>query len=60
MPETTQLIQLSAHDIIALIKEKIVQRGNICMASNSSFLTVLSLLEEEMAKELSNDKFKLH
>lgn len=58
MPNTTKLIQLSAEELIMLIKEKVIQRGDICIASNSSFLKVLSLLDDEMAKELPYAKSK--
>jgi len=40
-------IQLSANDIVALILEKTVHREDFTIASNSSFLAVLSLLSQK-------------
>jgi hypothetical protein len=59
MPNTTKLIQLSAEELISLIKEKTVQRGEIVISSTTSFLSILARLDDEMRKELSNDRFKL-
>jgi hypothetical protein len=56
--QKTQLITLTADEIISLIKEKTVQRDGICIACSDSFLAVLSLLEFQMAKELPHVKSK--
>lgn len=54
----TKLITLTASEIISLIKEKAIQRDGICIASTSSFLAILSLLDDEMVKELPNARSK--
>jgi hypothetical protein len=58
MPTTTKLIQLSADDLITLIKEKTIQRGDIVISSTTSFLSIIGMLEHEMIKEMSSDRSK--
>ena len=48
----TKLIQLSAEEIIILIKEKSIQREKIVISSNSSFLSILALLDVSLDNEL--------
>jgi hypothetical protein len=58
MPHTTKLIQLSADDLLTLIKEKTIQRGDIVISSTTSFLSILGMLEHEMIKEMSSARSK--
>lgn len=50
MTNTAQLINLTPEELLSLIKEKTVKRDGICIAANASFLTILALLHEEMAR----------
>lgn len=57
MIKETLLITLTAEDILSLIMEKSVKRKNLCISSNSSFLAILGLLDDEMIKRLAHVKF---
>lgn len=45
-----ELINLTTKELLDLILEKNVQKENCCIASKSSFLSILALLEDEMQK----------
>lgn len=53
MPNTPKRIQLSAEDIISLIKERVIHKEGTCICSKVSFLVILSLLEEEITQSMS-------
>jgi len=46
-------IQLTSDEIISLIKEKTIKKDGFAISSNSSFLSILGLLNDEMVQELS-------
>ncbi len=56
MKNTTKLINLTLEDIMSLIKERNVEKDNIVISSNSSFLSVLNMLEKEMIKIMTYAK----
>lgn len=47
-------IKLSAQDIIALLFEKPVKKEDLKICPNFSFLSVMALLNDKMAKDQSN------
>lgn len=50
-------ITLTDREIISLIKEKFIEKDGIIIESTSSFLSILSILEDEIIKNLKNDRF---
>lgn len=54
----TQLITLTAEELLALILEKSVQREGLCLTSAGSFLAILGLLEHEMTKSMPHVRSK--
>lgn len=52
----TQLINLSAEDILSLIRERPIQKDGLCISSKASFLTILALLDDELTQSLSDDR----
>lgn len=60
MTNTTKIISLTLEDIISLIKERNVEKDNIVISSNSSFLSVLNMLEKEIIKIMNYAKSSNH
>lgn len=47
-------IELSAEEIISIIKEKSISKQGINISSNASFLSIISLLDDEVNDWLLN------
>jgi len=58
MSDTTK-IELSAEDVMNLICERAIHKNGFCFSSNSSFLSIMSLIASEMNKEAINDRSDL-
>lgn len=49
---TKQQIKLDLQDILSLIQEKRILKDNLVISSNSSFLSVIAMLERELTEKM--------
>lgn len=48
---TMTTLHLTAQEIVSLLMEMPIEKGNLRICSNSSFLSILALLEQKMTKD---------
>ncbi len=53
---TRQAIKLDLDDIISLIREKKIHKDNLTISSNSSFLSIITMLEREVTERMHHVK----
>ena len=51
-------ISLTADELLSLLTEKKIQKDNITIYSNASYLSILSMLELQRTRKKSYVKFK--